>query len=140
MAHCKTTGCKQVMRVQPRRHPEIDWKLETPLESHDDGRTAGYFLRELRSLLHTLDYHAEPLYINKKTPLHSKGYKWEVHVVLYEKPRGTAECHVHRVHHASAPRATFVGGIHDTARQALMVLHHQESAYSSPYPILPLSA
>jgi hypothetical protein len=55
---------------------------------------AGYLLRELRSLLATQDYHAEPLYNGKKTPLCSKGPKWEVHVVLYEKPRGTRECHV----------------------------------------------
>jgi hypothetical protein len=101
--------------------------LERPSESHDDGRTAGYFLRELRSLLHTLDYHAEPLYIGNKTPLHRKGYKWEERVVLYEKSRGTGEHRVRLVHHASAPRATFAVGIHDAAHQALMVLHHQES-------------
>jgi hypothetical protein len=35
--------------------------LERPTESHDDERIAGYFSRELRSLLCTLDYHAEPL-------------------------------------------------------------------------------
>jgi hypothetical protein len=98
--------------------------LERPLESHDDGRTTGYFLRELRSLLRTLDYHAESLYVGKKTPLRSKGYKWEVHVVLYEKPRGTGECHVRRVHHASALRATFEVGIRDAAHQALMILRH----------------
>jgi hypothetical protein len=85
--------------------------LERPSESHGDGRTAGYFSRELRSLLCTLDYHAETLYIGKKTPLRSKGYKWEVHVVMYEKPRGTGERRVRRVHHASAPRSTFAVGI-----------------------------
>jgi hypothetical protein len=101
--------------------------LERPLESLDDGRKAGYVLGELRSLLRTLDYHAERLYIGKKTPLRSKGSKWEVHVLLYEKPRGTEEHYVHRVHHASALRTTFAVGIRDAARQALMVLHHQES-------------
>jgi hypothetical protein len=100
--------------------------LERPSESHDDGKTAGYFPREMRSLLNTLDYHAEPLYIGKKTPPHNRGYKWEVHVVLYEKPRGTGECHVHRVHHASTPRATFTAGIRDATHQVLMVLWHQE--------------
>jgi hypothetical protein len=69
--------------------------LERPSESHNDWKIAGYFMRELRSLLNTHNYHAEPLYIDKKIPLRSKGYKWEVHVVLYEKPRGTGECHVH---------------------------------------------
>jgi hypothetical protein len=123
-----STTRKQVMRVQSRRDPEIDWMLERTSESHDDGRMAGYFPRELRSLLHTLDYHVEPLYISKKIPLHRKGQKWEVHVVLYEKARGTREHRVHRVHHASAPRATFAIGIRDTAHQALMVLRHQESA------------
>jgi hypothetical protein len=101
--------------------------LERPSESHDDERIAGYFPRELRSLLCTLDYHGEPLYFGKMTPLRSKGYKWEVHVVLYEKPRGTGERRVRRVHHASAPRATFVAGIHDATRWALMILYHQES-------------
>jgi hypothetical protein len=60
MAHCKTTQHKKVMRVQPRKHYEIDWMLERSSESHDNRRTADYFLRELRSLLRTLDYHAEP--------------------------------------------------------------------------------
>jgi hypothetical protein len=49
--------------------------LHRPLESNDDGRMAGYFLRELRPLIHTLDYHAEPLYIGRKTPLCGKSYK-----------------------------------------------------------------
>jgi hypothetical protein len=124
MARCKTTLCKQVTRVQPRNYPEIDWMLERPSESHDDRKTAGYFLRELSLMLHTLDYHTEPLYIGKKTPLCSKGYNWEVHIALYEKPSGTGERHVHRVHHASAPRATFTLGIRDAARQDLMVLCH----------------
>jgi hypothetical protein len=78
MAHCKTTTCKQVTKVRSSRHPDIDWMLERSSKSHNDGKTVGYFSRELRSLLHTPDYHAEPLYINKKTPLCSKGYKWEV--------------------------------------------------------------
>jgi hypothetical protein len=90
--------------------------LERPSKSHDDRRTAGYFLRELRSLLRTLDYHTEPLYIGKKTLLRSKGYKWEMHVVLYEKPSGIGERRVCRVHHAYTPRATFVADICDTAR------------------------
>jgi hypothetical protein len=47
--------------------------LERPSESHDDRRTTGYFLRDLRALLHTLDYHAEPLYIGKKTPTVMQG-------------------------------------------------------------------
>jgi hypothetical protein len=74
-----------------------------------------------------LDYHTEPLYISKKTPLRSKGYKWEVHVVIYEKLRGTGEHRVRLVHHASAPRATFTARIRDAARQALIVLRHLES-------------
>jgi hypothetical protein len=114
MARCKTTPRKQVMRVQPSKYPEIDWMLERPSESHDDGKTASYFLRELRSMLRTLDYHPEPLDVSKKTPLHNKGYRWEVHVALYEKPRGTGGCHVRRVHHASTSRATL--------RQAFMML------------------
>jgi hypothetical protein len=41
---------------------------------------------------------------------------------------GTRERRVHRVHHTTAPRAPFEVGIRDAARQALMVLCHQESA------------
>jgi hypothetical protein len=124
MAHCKTTPHKQVMRVQPRKYPKVDWKLERPSKSHDDGKIAGYIPRELRSLLCTLDYHPEPLYVGKKTPLRSKGYKWEVHVVLYEKHRCMGERCVCRVHNAYAPRATLTASIRDVARQALMVLCH----------------
>jgi hypothetical protein len=102
MACYKTTTRKQVTRVQSRRHPEIDWMLERPSESHNDGRMAGYFLREMRSLLRKLDYHAQALYIGKKIVL---CHKWEVHVVLYEKPRGTRERRGRRVHHTSAPRS-----------------------------------
>jgi hypothetical protein len=125
MAHCKTTPRKQVMRVLSRKYPEIDWMLERPSESHDNKRTAGYFLRGLRSLLRTLEYHTKPVYIGKKTPLRSKGYKWEVHEVLYGKPTGTGQ---RRVHHTSTSRATFAVGIRDTAPQALIVLCHKESA------------
>jgi hypothetical protein len=55
------------MKVQSLKHPEIDWLLERPSES---------------------------LYVGKKIPLWNKGYKWDVHVVLYEKPKCTGE---HRV-------------------------------------------
>jgi hypothetical protein len=124
MARCKITARNQVMKVRTPKHPEIDRMLERPSESHNDGKTAGYFPRELRSLLNTLDYHNEPFYVGKKTPLRNRGYKWEVHVVLYEKTKGTGERRVCRVHHASAPRATFEAGIRGAARQARMVLCH----------------
>jgi hypothetical protein len=110
--------------------------LQRPSESHNDRKTVGYFSRELRSLLNALDYHTEPLYIGKKTPLRNKGYEWKVHVVLYEKPRGIGEHHVYRVHHASASRATFIAGIHDTAHQALMVL--RPPSWQAPQPELKL--
>jgi hypothetical protein len=61
------------MRLQHRKHSKIDWMLERPSESQDDGRIAGYFPRELRSLLCTLDYHAKPIYIGKKTPTTQQG-------------------------------------------------------------------
>jgi hypothetical protein len=51
-----------VTKVRSRRHPVIDWLFERPSESNDNGRTATYFSRELRSLLYTLDYHTKPLY------------------------------------------------------------------------------
>jgi hypothetical protein len=30
---------KQVTRVQPRKYPEVDWMLERPSESPNDGKT-----------------------------------------------------------------------------------------------------
>jgi hypothetical protein len=99
MAHYKTTARKQVTKVRSRRHLEIDWILESTSESHDDGRMIGYFLRELRSLLCTLDYHAEPLYIGRKTPLRGKGYKWEVHVPCsLSAPHLCTKSHLHSRH------------------------------------------
>jgi hypothetical protein len=68
MARCKTTVRKQVMKVQPLKHPETDWMLDRPEESHNEGNIVGYFPRKLRSLLNALDYHDEPLYLGKKTP------------------------------------------------------------------------
>jgi hypothetical protein len=49
MARYKTIARKQVSKVWSRRHLEINLMLERPLESHDEWRTVGYFLRELRS-------------------------------------------------------------------------------------------
>jgi hypothetical protein len=128
MARYRTIAHKQVTKVRSLKHHDIDQMLERPSKSHNNGNIASYFPRELRSLLNALDYHAEPLYIGKKTPLCNRGYKWEVHVVLYEKPRGIGERNVCRVHHASALRATFTTGILDATCQTLMVLQHQESA------------
>jgi hypothetical protein len=91
------------------------------------GRLLATSRGELRSLLNTLNYHDEPLYIGKKTPLRNQGYKWEVHVVLYEKTKGTGERRMRHVHHASAMRDTFEASIQDVAHLVLMVLHHQES-------------
>jgi hypothetical protein len=58
----------------------------------------------------------------------NSGYKWEMHVVLYEKTRGTREHRIRQVHHASTTKATFEAGIHDAAHPELMVLCHQELA------------
>jgi hypothetical protein len=89
MARCKTTAHKQVMKVRSSKHPKIDWMLERPSESRNNKKTIDYFPRELRSLLNALNYHIKPLYVGRNNPLRNKGYKWEVHMVLYEKTRGT---------------------------------------------------
>jgi hypothetical protein len=77
-------------------------------------------------MLSVFGYHNAPLYLGKQTPLRSKGYMWEMHVVLYEKPMTDRICHTHRIHHASAPRANSNAGIWDAAHQALMALHSEK--------------
>jgi hypothetical protein len=89
----------------------IRWLLERPQEAHYDGKNVGYFLRTLKRMLSVFGYHNAPLYLGKQTPLRSKGYMWEMHVVLYEKPMTDRICHTHRIHHASAPRANSNAGI-----------------------------
>jgi hypothetical protein len=104
----------------------IRWLLERPQEAHYDGKNVGYFLRTLKRMLSVFGYHNAPLYLGKQTPLRSKGYMWEMHVVLYEKPMTDRICHTHRIHHASAPRANSNAGIRDAAHQALMALHSEK--------------
>jgi hypothetical protein len=78
-------------------------------------------------MLSVFGYHNVPLYFGKQTTLRSKGNMWEVHVVLYEKPMTDKICHIHRIHHASAPRATFNAGIWDAAREAPMALRKKKA-------------
>jgi hypothetical protein len=127
MTHCKTTARKLVM-VQSPQHPELNWLLERPSDSHNDEKIAGYFLKKLRSMLNALYCHDEPLYFDKKTSLRNRGYMWEVYVVLYEKTTCTGERLVCHVHHATTPRATFEVSINDVAHYVLMVLRHEKAA------------
>jgi hypothetical protein len=52
---------------------------------------------------------------------------WKVHVVLYEKPTTDGIRHIHRIHHASTPRATFNAGIQDAVREARMDLCNEKA-------------
>jgi hypothetical protein len=95
--------------------------LERSQEAHD-GKNAWYFSRTLKWMLLVICYHDTPFYFGKQTPLQSRGYMWEVHVVLYEKHTIDRIRRIRRIHHASAPRATFNIGIQDAARQVMMAL------------------
>ena len=62
-----------------------------------------------------------------RTPLREKGYSWNVQVTLYEKCTADDVRRIRRIHAATAPRPTFDAGMEDDARQALVVLRHEET-------------
>jgi hypothetical protein len=80
------------------------WLLERPQEAHCDRKNAGHLTRTLKWMLLVFGYHDAPLYSGNQTLLWSRGYMWKVHVVLNDKPATDRICHIHRIHHASAPR------------------------------------
>jgi hypothetical protein len=53
-------------------------------------------------------------------------YLWHVRVVIYEKSKTDRVRHIRQVIEAVTLRWTFEGGIHDIAREALAILHHEE--------------
>jgi hypothetical protein len=95
--------------------------------AHNNGKNARYFPRTLKWMLSVFGCHDAPFYFGKQTPLQSRGYMWEVHVVLYEKPTTDRICRIHHIHHACAPRATFNAGILDVACQAMMALRSEKA-------------
>jgi hypothetical protein len=114
MARVKLTVRKHV-RVPPRRNV-------VPMESHNDGQNAGYFLRTLRTVLLALGYSEPPLFIGVPRLLRENSYLWRVRVIIYERP--TTD-HIRRIHHvveATTPRRTFEGGMREVAREALALL------------------
>jgi hypothetical protein len=93
-----------------------------PMESHNDGQNAGYFLRTLRTVLLALGYSEPPLFIGVPRLLRENSYLWRVRVIIYERP--TTD-HIRRIHHvveATTPRRTFEGGMREVAREALALL------------------
>jgi hypothetical protein len=114
MARVKLTVRKHV-RVPPHRNV-------VPMESHNDGQNAGYFLRTLRTVLLALGYSEPPLFIGVPRLLRENSYLWRVRVIIYERP--TTD-HIRRIHHvveATTPRRTFEGGMREVAREALALL------------------
>jgi hypothetical protein len=114
MARVKLTVRKHV-RAPPCRNA-------VPMESHNDGQNAGYFLRTLWTMLLALGYSKPPLFIGVPRLLHGNSYLWHVWVIIYERP--TTD-HIRRIHHvveATTPRWTFQGGMREAAREALTLL------------------
>jgi hypothetical protein len=114
----KLTARKHI-RVPPRRNA-------MPTESHNDGQCTGYFLRTLWALLSSLGFGEPPLFVSTPRLFHGNSYLWHVLVIIYE--RSTTD-HIHRIHQlveASTSRWTFEGGMRDAAREALVILRHEE--------------
>jgi hypothetical protein len=125
MARRKITTHKKVVFKSLEVPESMRWLLERAQEAHCDEKNAWYFLRTLKWILSVFGYHDAPLYFRKQTPLWSRGYMWEVHVVLYEKPMTDGIRCIHVIHHASAPRDTFNAGIWDAVREVLMTLRNE---------------
>jgi hypothetical protein len=118
MVRMKLTARKHV-RAPPRRNT-------VPMESHGAGQDAGYFLRTLWTVLLALGSSEPPLFIRTLRLLRGNSYLWCVHVVIYEKPTTNHICCIHQVVEAPTPRWMFEAGMREVAREALVVLHHEE--------------
>jgi hypothetical protein len=95
------------------------------MESHNDGRNVGYFLRTLQTVLLALGYSEPPLFVGVPRLLRGNSYLWRVRVIIYERP--TTD-HIHRIRHvveATTLRWTFEGGMREAAREALVLLRHE---------------
>jgi hypothetical protein len=114
MARAKLIVRKHI-HAPPRRNA-------VPMESHNDGQNAGYFLRTLQTVLLTLGYSEPPLFVGVPRLLRGYSYLWRVCVIIYERPTND---HIHLICHvveATTPRWTFEGGMREVAREALALL------------------
>jgi hypothetical protein len=105
MARVKLTVRKHI-RATPHRNV-------VPMESHNDGQNAGYFLRTLRTMLLALGYSEPPLFVGVLKLLRRNLYLWHVCVIIYERPTTDR---IHRIHHmvkATTPRWMFEGGMRE---------------------------
>jgi hypothetical protein len=107
MARMKLTAKKHV-RALPRRNV-------VPMESHNDGQNAGYFLRTLRTVLLALGSSEPPLFIGTPWLLRGNSYLWRIRVVIYERP--TTDCIrcIRQVVEAPAPRWMFEANMREAA-------------------------
>jgi hypothetical protein len=85
------------------------------MESHSDGKRAGYFPRTLRTPLLSLGYSEPPLFIGTLRLLHGNSYIWRVCVIIYGRPTTDHICLIRQVVEASTPRLMFEGGIREAA-------------------------
>jgi hypothetical protein len=113
----KLTARKHV-RALPRRDA-------VPMEFHNDGQDAGYFLRTLRTVLLALGSSEPPLFIRTPRLLRGNSYLWRVRVVIYEGPTTDRIYRTRQVVEAPAPRWTFEAGMREVAREALAILRHE---------------
>jgi hypothetical protein len=66
------------VRAPPRRNAVL-------IESHSDGQNAGYFPRNLRTVLLVLGSSEPLLFMGTPTLLCGNSYHWRVRVVIYER-------------------------------------------------------
>jgi hypothetical protein len=93
-----------------------------PTEFHSDGQHAGYFPRNLQTLLSSLGFGEPPLFIDTTRLLHGNSYMWHVCVIIYERAMTDHICRIRQVIEASTPSWTFEGGMRDVVREALAIL------------------
>jgi hypothetical protein len=76
------------MKLTARKHVRAPSRRnDVPTESHSDGQNAGYFLRNLRTMLLALGSREPPLFIRTQRMLHGNSYLWCVRVVIYKRPQ-----------------------------------------------------
>jgi hypothetical protein len=106
------------VRAPPRRD-------DVPIESHNNGQDAGYFLRTLRTVLLALGSSEPSLFIGTLRLLRGNSYLWRVRVVIYKRPMTDHIWRIRQVVEAPAPRWTFEAGMREAAHEALAILRHE---------------
>jgi hypothetical protein len=114
------------MKLMARKHVcAPSHRNAMPTKSHSDGQNAGYFPRNLWTVLLALGSSEPPLFIRTPRLLHGNSYLWHVRVMIYEWPMTDRIYCIRQVVEALAPRWTFKAGMREASREALAILWHE---------------